>query len=136
MKKLAILSIFALSFAAHAGPVVIVSAKSSVGTLTADQAEQIFLGKTLALPGGASAKVYDLKEGSPVRSDFYSKVSGKTDSQLKAYWSKIVFSGKGQPPQELTDGASVKKAVAGDPNAIGYIDSAEVDGTVKVVLTP
>jgi hypothetical protein len=47
----------------------------------------------------------------------------------------LVFSGKGQAPKELADNAAVKKAVATDPKAVGYIDKSAVDGSVKVVST-
>jgi len=35
----------------------------------------------------------------------------------------------------LPDADSIKKAVATDPKAVGYIDKAAVDSSVKVVLT-
>jgi hypothetical protein len=35
----------------------------------------------------------------------------------------------------MTDAAAVKNAVAADPKSIGYIDKADVDDTVKVVLS-
>ena len=38
-------------------------------------------------------------------------------------------------PKELPDAAAVKKAVAADPKAVGYIDSAAVDASVKVLVT-
>ena len=56
-------------------------------------------------------------------------------AQVKAVWSRLVFSGKAQPPKEHADAAAVKKAVAADPKAIGYIDKAALDGTVKAALT-
>ncbi len=37
---------------------------------------------------------------------------------------------------DLPSDAEAKKFVAANPNAIGYIDKAAVDGSVKVVLTP
>ncbi len=114
--------------------VVVVSAKSSTSTLTANQASDIFLGKSKELPGGGQAVPIDQKEGSAVRDEFYTKVASKSAAQVKAYWSKIIFSGKGQPPKEAADSAAVKKLVADNPNAIGYIDKAAVDGSVKVVL--
>jgi hypothetical protein len=46
-----------------------------------------------------------------------------------------MFTGKGQPPKVLASAAEVKKAVAADPQSVGYIDRADVDSTVKVVLT-
>ena len=50
-------------------------------------------------------------------------------------WSRLVFSGAAQLPQALGSGAEVKKALSGNANAIGYIDAAEVDASVKVLLT-
>jgi len=44
-----------------------------------------------------------------------------------------VFSGKSQPPKELPDASAVKKAVASDPKAVGYIDKSAVDASVKVL---
>jgi hypothetical protein len=61
--------------------------------------------------------------------------SGQDLAQVKATWSRLVFTGKASPPKELPDAAAVKKAVAADPKAIGYIEKSEVDSTVKVLLS-
>ena len=45
-----------------------------------------------------------------------------------------MFSGKGKPPKEVTPDSAVKAYIAEKPNAIGYIDEANVDATVKVVM--
>jgi ABC-type phosphate transport system substrate-binding protein len=114
--------------------VVVVVAKSSAVTLTKEQVSDIFLGKATSLPGGASAVLVDQPESSPLRDEFYSKVTGKSASQAKAYWSKLAFTGKGTPPKEVGGSAEVKKAVAGTPGGIGYIEKGAVDDTVKVVF--
>jgi len=80
----ALMSVCAL---AHAGVVVVVSAKSDVGALTQAQVSQIFLAKSLALPGGGTAVPIDQDEGSAVRNAFYRQVTGKDAAQMKAYWS-------------------------------------------------
>jgi hypothetical protein len=113
---------------------VVVSAKSTAGTLTAAQASDIFLGKASAFPSGGQAIPIDQNEGSAIRDEFYTKVANKSAAQVKAYWSKIIFSGKGQPPKEVADSSAVKKLIADNPNVIGYIDKAAVDGSVKVVF--
>lgn len=119
---------------AHAEIVVVVSAKSGATALSADQASDIFLGKPSALPGGGQAVPIDQAEGA-TRDAFYQKALGKNAAQLKAYWSKQIFSGKGQPPKVAGDGAAVKALVASNPNMVGYIDKSAVDGTVKVLLS-
>lgn len=121
---------------AHADVVVVVAASSPVGNLTSDQVAQLFTGKADTFPGGGKAVPIDQAEGSADRNAFHAKVTGKDASQLKAYWSKLIFAGKGQPPKEVASGADVKKAVAADPAAIGYLDKSLVDGSVKVVLSP
>lgn len=98
-------------------------------SLNKEQVANIYLGRSFDL------KPVDLPEGSPVKEQFYKKATDRDLSQVKATWSRIVFSGKGQAPKELPDAAAVKKAVASDPKAIGYIDKASVDGSVKSVLT-
>ena len=62
---------------AAAETVVVVSAKSGAGALTADQVADIFLGKSNALPGGGQAVPIDQADGA-LRDDFYAKASGKT----------------------------------------------------------
>lgn len=128
MKKIIGIAFLALACGvAQAGVAVI--GHPSAQALSKDQVSDIFIGKEL------SAKPVDLPESSPIRADFYKKVTGRDASQVKAAWSRIAFSGKGQPPKEVGDAAAVKSAVAADPKAIGYIDSSAVDGSVKVLLT-
>lgn len=123
------------STAALAEVVVVVSAKNPVASLTTEQAADLFLGKSNVLPGGGQAVAVDQPENSAAREEFYSKATGKNSAQIKAYWSKQIFSGKGQPPKEVGDSNGVKSFVASNPNAIGYIDRASLDATVKPVLT-
>ena len=114
--------------------VAVVSAKSPVTTLTKDQVADIFLGKASRFPDGSQAVPIDQAEGSAARDEFYLKFAGKSPAQVKAHWSKIIFTGRGQPPREVSSSIEVKKRVVDNPNAIGYIERAMVDGSVKVLL--
>ncbi|QBE62927.1 hypothetical protein [Pseudoduganella lutea] len=118
-----------LPSSAFAETVVIVSAKNPATRMFSEQAAQFFLGKsTMFTP-------VDQADGSAIRNEFYKKVTDKDAAQVKAIWSKLVFTGKAQAPKEFKSNADVKKAVADDPKAIGYIDKSAVDDTVKVILT-
>jgi hypothetical protein len=114
--------------------VVIVSARSQVNALRPDQVAAIFLGQTARFPEGQEAVPLDLPLGSPLRNEFYLRVASKTPALLKAHWSKMVFTGRGQPPAELLDSAAVRRRVAEDPELIGYIDRAALDPSVRPVL--
>ena len=120
--------------AASAQIAVIVNPKSPLASMTPDQVSAIFMGKSAQLPSGATAQPADLPESSSIREQFYSKAAGKTSAQVKATWARLTFSGKATPPRELSSAADVKKHVAGNVDAIGYIEQSAVDGSVKVVL--
>lgn len=136
MKKILMgLALVAMGLPAQAELVVIVNPKNPAANLSADQVTQVFLGRSNAFPGGGAATPVDQKEGAAVRDEFYTKVVDKSSGQVKAYWAKQMFSGKGQPPREIGSSAEVKRAVAADPSAIGYIEKSAVDSTVKGVLS-
>jgi ABC-type phosphate transport system substrate-binding protein len=129
---------FAAGAAANAAAdvVVIVSAKSSVIQLTAEQTAKIFLGKMDNFPHQGIAVPVDQPEGTAIRDEFYSKVTNKNSAQIKAYWSKIIFTGDGHPPIRLESDIVVRDAIANNPHAIGYIDKKALDNSVRVILTP
>ena len=114
--------------------VVIVSARSPVESLRHDQVAAIFLAQSPRFPNGALASALDQAVGSPERDQFYQRVAGKTPALLKVYWSKMVFTGRGQPPRELAGSAAVRRAVAEDPALIGYIEREALDPSVRPVL--
>ncbi len=121
---------------AAAEVVAVVSVKSEITTLSKNQVTDIFLGKTSRFPDGTQATPIDQLEGSPVRDEFYSKYSSRSPAQIKAYWSKLIFTGHGKPPPEVSNDNEVKKRVIENPNVIGYIDRSLVDSSVKIVLIP
>jgi ABC-type phosphate transport system substrate-binding protein len=126
-KHTVIASVLSLTAMAVQAQVVIMGANAA--PITKDQLANIYLGRSFDL------KPVDLPEGSALREQFYKKATDRDQSQIKAVWSRIVFTGKGQAPLILPDAAAVKKAVQADPKAIGYIDKAAVDGSVKVVFS-
>lgn len=128
------LSMYAVS--AYADVVVVVSAKSALTSLTAEQVTKIFLGKTNTFPSGENAVPIDHIEGSPIRNEFYARIVHKTPSQISSYWTKIIYTGDGYPPRQVDSDAVIRKVVANNPNAIGYIDKISVDGSVRVILAP
>ena len=119
---------------AAADVVAVVSARNPVSTLSRNQVVDIFLGRAGRFPDGSQAVPIDQAEGSAARDAFYLTFAGKSAAQLKAHWSKIIFTGRGQPPREVPNSIDVKRLIVENPNAIGYIEQELVDGSVKVLL--
>src|SRR5688572_20237437 len=132
----AFVAFMALASAASAGAedvVAVVSAKSAVASLTPAQVADSFLGKSSRFPDGTPALPIDLQEDSPARDKFYTQFTGKSPAQVEAHWSKIIFTGRGQPPQQAASGVQARKLIADNPSAIGYIDQGLVDSSVRVL---
>lgn len=129
------LIIAALMSASALADIAVVVHPSNSNVVNPDDLSRLFLGRTSNFADGSKATPLNLAEGQTGRDEFDSKVLNRSAAQLKAYWSKLVFTGKGTPPKELADDAAVKAAVAADSSAIGYISSGNVDDSVKVVAT-
>ena len=126
--------VFGLSgLSAMAQFVVVVSAKNPVAALSKNQVVDIFLGKATRFPNGEQVIPVDQPESSPLRDEFYASVAGKSAAQMKAHWSKIIFTCRGQPPKEAANDSETKKLLANNPNAIGYIDTSDLDNSVKAL---
>ncbi len=118
---------------AMAEVVVVVSSRSTLTALSRSQIVDVFLGRTRRFPDGKLAQPIDQLEGSAARGEFYMRYADKTPAQLKAYWSKIIFTGRGQPPLALASAAEVKKRLAASPAAISYIDRTQLDPSVREI---
>jgi len=120
---------------ASAEVVAVVSAKNPVSTLSKSQIADIFMGKMIRFPNGSEVVPVDQVENSAARKEFYFEFADKSPAQIKAFWSKIIFTGRGKPPPEVSNDIEVKKFIAKHPDAIGYIERKRVDDSVKVVHT-
>ena len=112
--------------------VVIVNSASSITNVTASDIAKVFMGKSSSLDG-EKVKAVDLNEESEVRSSFSEKILGRSVAKIVKLWKKKIFSGKGTPPQTMSNDNEVLAYVADNPNGIGYIDASKVTDKVKVI---
>lgn len=110
-----------------------VSVHSSIMKLSNDEIADIFLGKLKVLNGSTGVAPLDQAEGSAERAAFYLKFTGKSQAQLKAFWSKVIFTGRGRPPRMLANDAEVIRALQEDSRAIGYVERNSADATVRIL---
>lgn len=112
--------------------VVIVNPHRHV-TLRVEDVAHIFLRKHRFWEDGSPIVPLNREAGSILREAFSHRVLGVTSTALAAYWNQQYFLGT-MPPATLSSNEAVKRYVATDPNAIGYIDANAVDKSVRVVL--
>ncbi|MBL4867188.1 MAG: phosphate ABC transporter substrate-binding protein [Pseudomonadales bacterium] len=125
---------FLLAANSHADIVVIVSKDSPLSSVTIDEISALFLAKTNRLQG-SPLKPVDMISGDELRDTFYRSVTKKSPMQMKAYWSRLIFTGKGIPPPMAESAEDVIDMIVEEPNHIGYVEAEEVNDSVKVLLT-
>jgi hypothetical protein len=94
---------------------------------------RIFLRARRFWDDGTPIVPLNLEAGMALRATFAARVLALDPARLVAYWNEQYFHGV-FPPTVLASTAAVKRYVASDPRAIGYLDARDVDDTVKIVL--
>jgi len=123
-----------VALSASAELALITHPNNSQSQLSLEEVRHIYLGQTNELPDGANVTPVDQKDGSQTKTEFQSKVLQKDPGQIKAIWSKLIFTSGRAPPFVLASDAEVKTWVAKTPGSLGYINKAAVDNSVKVLL--
>ena len=134
MLALLVLPWLFIAHGATAAVVVIGNSGIEVDSLTSAQVGEIFLGKMTTLADGTKLTVIEHQDGETVKDEFYEKVVGKSASQLKAYWAKIIFTGEGVPPKAYSGDKTIMDHVSVTPGAIGYVNAESVDKSVKILF--
>lgn len=115
---------------AQADLVIVTHPNTAVTSITSSQLERLYFGMSSRLPDGALATVFDSDGES--KNLFYSKILKKTPEQVSKYWTRMLFTGKAQPPRTVRSD-EMKAALLQKPGSIGYIDSSKLDARLKVI---
>lgn len=112
---------------------IVAARDSPLPALDGESARRLFLGRLPSFSGLDITVIYQQNGGT--RTDFETKVIGKTGAELNTYMARLIFTGEAKPPIEVPGDASVKARVNATPGAVGYVSDSAVDGSVKVLYT-
>jgi len=126
--------LMALSIRAEADVAVIINAKNTTASLPREVATRIFLQQINSLENLGRVYPIDLPETSNTKKEFNQKILKKTGVVLRAYWARLMFTGKGHAPKVITTEADVVRLVANNVELIGYVAPEYVTNDVKVIL--
>lgn len=125
--------LFCLTAPVRAELVVVAHPKSGIERLTHDEVVNIYLGRYRRFASGLAAEPIDLAGDAESRVQFYRKLVGKSLPEINAYWARLVFSGKTQPPRSVGQAEEAMQLVALRPGTLAYVERAKVDKRVVVV---
>lgn len=127
----ALVTVLAASPARAGQLVVITHSDSAIHTLSREQVSRIFLGRLKLLPTGERVTVV---EAGPLREHFYRRLIGRDIAEINAYWARLQFSGRTQPPLRLHSSEEALAAVLAERNVVGYIEADLLDPRAKVLF--
>lgn len=112
--------------------VVVVGKDSPISSLSESQLRQLYLEGSGRI-GGISVKALDLPEDNRARKDFYQEAVGKTPAQMKSYWARMIFTGRGAPPRMVSGNRAMQVMLENNPELIGYLPGDQVSSGLKVL---
>ena len=115
----------------HALAIVVHPARTAA--LGIEDVAHIFLRKRRFWDDGAPIVALNREPETAARAAFSRRVLRADPEQLQSYWNQQYFQGV-FPPAVLSSAAAVKRYVAAERNAIGYLEWSDVDDSVRVVL--
>lgn len=104
-------------------------------TLSANDIQQIFLGRKTLWPDNRNIHFVVMKEGE-THAEFLKDYVTKTPSQYQVFWKKMIFTGQAKAPVTVDTPEEVLTYVANTPGAIGYVPSGLGHDQVKVISVP
>lgn len=130
---LLLLTSYTFTIADTRAEIVLVVNKANTQKLSDEQLTEIYLGKSKAFPNGSKAVPIMVDFKVDGLDAFLNSRFGKSISQYRSYWSRLMFSGEGVPPQTYNNGKDIVDLVGRNPDLIGITDSSFVNDSVRVV---
>ena len=128
-----LLLLFAAQGAMAEDEVVVITNLENANVIDRAYVVKVYTGAVKGWPDGSPIFVLDYGQDSELRKIFYSRFIGKSPAAMRAIWSQNIFTGKAMPPRVTQEDSEMKRIVAGNRNAIGYIRASQIDRTIKVV---
>ena len=121
------------SVMAQDGYTVIVHSTNPSSSMSRRDLSKIFLKRTTKWSDGRTATPVDLAPDSGTRASFSKRVHNKSVDTIKAYWQRMVFSGRAVPPPERASAREIVDYVQSNPGAVGYVPAGASVGDCKVL---
>lgn len=113
--------------------IVITAPSSSENTIPRSTLRAIFGMRLHKWPDGTPVKVYVFSDDASAHAAFSKEVLQVFPHQLRQAWDRLVFSGLGQYPEQVSSAQEMLDKVASTPGAIGYLRANEVNQNVRIL---
>jgi hypothetical protein len=112
---------------------VVVIGNANVRKMDLATVQRIFMGKTIEVDGVRVSPTNGAAT-MPARQRFLAQYLQTDEDQYVAYWTVRRYVGKGTPPHEVRQTAEMIDFINKTPGAVGYLDEADLQPGMNVVL--
>ncbi len=112
---------------------VVANRDNPIASMDRQAVRDLYLARSRAFDDGAAVTVYD-RNDTPLRARFLRSLLGMNERQFDAYWARLVFAGRVLPLAQAEQVDELRKRIAEDVNAIGYMDEMPPSPDLKALL--
>ena len=113
---------------------IVVNKTNPVDDLSSAELRRIFLAERRAWPGGRKITIAMREPGETERETLLRLICRMSDADFNKHFIQLSFTGEAQvSPKVLASTGGMLRFVFNVPGAIGYVRTAELDGSVKAV---
>ncbi|MFN9450316.1 MAG: hypothetical protein ACK58U_11745 [Rubrivivax sp.] len=95
--------------------------------------QRLYTGVLRAWPDGSPAFALDLPEEHATREAFSQQWLSRSVANVRTLWAQNVFTGKGLPPRITSVEVEMRRLVATNRNAIGYVAVTQADASLRSI---
>ncbi|MBI1195700.1 MAG: hypothetical protein GC138_07635 [Gammaproteobacteria bacterium] len=114
-------------------PLVVVNQSNPQESISLGSLRTVFGMRLRTWPNGTPIKVVVLPDNKKLHIEFCKKVLGIFPHQLRWAWDRLVYSGTGQAPQQVSTEEQMLEALESTPGAIGYLSQVPDGAKVKSI---
>ncbi|PCJ16286.1 MAG: hypothetical protein COB02_16675 [Candidatus Cloacimonadota bacterium] len=130
IKNIILVLILMVNFS-YAELVLIVHKDSPIKHISVKHLQKIYENKSKTWAHGGSIIRTSLRKGENHRN--FCNILGKNTTQLKRFWKKQVFTGRGPSLKTYSSQKSLIEYISTHENSLGYVDSSIDTSLVKVI---
>tara|TARA_B100000700_G_scaffold10193_1_gene10451 strand:+ start:367 stop:804 length:438 start_codon:yes stop_codon:yes gene_type:complete len=113
---------------------IVVAKASNIESISKRELVDVYMGRFEVLESGHKVKPVDYESGSDLRTLFYKSLVNKSERQINAYWSRLIFSGRAKPPLQVSSPEESLAYLLTNQSALAYMPVNRVSEEMKIVL--
>jgi hypothetical protein len=128
--QLLLVSVFSLNYTVCQATEIIVNNAVPAYHYSLNEVRAIFVMRLTQWKNGETIKVFVLPDDHPVHKSFTKNNLNMFPHQLRSIWNRLIYSGTGTAPTQVSSLEEMQEAISNTPNAIGYLDSPSENSKV------